>query len=101
MQKKYRKLQNTVLRSFTVLALVLILIIGFVVADRYIHGAMGNYQTTAYSYSKSTAELIDGDKIADYLENGEEDEYYEEILQILNTYRKNTNIRYFLRICSF
>ena len=95
MQKKYRKLQNTVLRSFTVLALVLILIIGFVVADRYIHGAMGNYQTTAYSYSKATAELIDGDKIADYLENGEEDEYYEEILQILNTYRKNTNIRYF------
>ena len=95
MQKKYRKLQNTVLRSFTLLAVVLILIIGFVVGDRYIHGAMGNYQTTAYSYTKSTAELIDGDRIAAYLESGEKDEYYNEIQDLMNTYRKNTNIRYF------
>ena len=45
MPKKYRKLQNTVLKSFTLLAVVLIIIIGFVVGDRYINGAMGNYQT--------------------------------------------------------
>ena len=95
MAKKYRKLQNTVLRSFTLLAVVLIIIIGFVVGDRYINGAMGNYQTTAYAYTKSTAELIDGDRIAAYLEGGEKDEYYYEILEILNTYRKNTNIQDF------
>ena len=95
MQKKYRKLQNTVLRSFTILAILLILIIGFVVADRYINGAMTNYQTTAYAYTKSTAELIDGDKVAAYLESGVKDEYYNDILEIMNTYRQNTNIRYF------
>ena len=95
MQKKYHKLQNTVLRSFTILAVVLILIIGFVVGDRYIRGAMTNYQTTAYAYTKSTAELIDGDKIADYIESGEKDEYYHEIFEIMNIYRQNTNIRYF------
>ena len=55
--------------------MVLILIIGFTVADRYINGAMANYQTTAYAYTKSTADLIDGDKIAGYLETGEKDAY--------------------------
>ena len=95
MQKKYHKLQNTVLRSFTLLAVVLIIIICFVVGDRYIHGAMGNYQTTAYAYARSTAELIDGDKIAAYFESGEEDEYYYEIQEIISTYRKNTNIKDF------
>lgn len=95
MTKKYRKLQNTVLRSFTLLAVVLIIIIGFVVGDRYINGAMGNYQTTAYAYTKSTAELIDGDKIAAYLESGEKDEYYYEILGIMNAYRNNTSIQDF------
>jgi uncharacterized protein YxeA len=89
--KKYRKLQNTVLRSFTLLAVVLIIIIGFVVGDRYIHGAMDNYQTTAYAYTKSTAELIDGDKIADYLETGEKDEYYYQTLEMLNTYEEKGN----------
>ena len=95
MQKKYRKLQNTVLRSFTILAVVLILIIGFVVGDRYIHDAMSNYQSTAYAYTNSTAELIDGDKIAKYLESGEKDEHYYEILEMMNAYQRNTNIRYF------
>ena len=94
-QKKYHKLQNTVLRSFALLAVVLILIIGFVVGDRYINGAMGNYRTTAYAYTKSTADLIDGDTIAQYVTSGEKDEYYYEILEIMRAYRGNTNIRYF------
>ena len=93
--KKRRKLQNKVLRSFSLLAVVLILIIGFMVADRYINGAMANYQTTAYAYTKSTAELIDGDKIAGYLETGEKDEYYTQIGDIMGIYRNNTDIRYF------
>ena len=94
-KKKYHKLQNTVLRSFTLLAVVLIIIIGFVVGDRYINGAMENYRTTAYAYTKSTADLIDGDTIAWYMESGEKDEYYYEILEIMRAYRANTNIRYF------
>ena len=94
-QKKYHKLQNTVLRSFALLAVLLILIIGFVVGDRYINVAMGNYRTTAYAYTKSTADLIDGDSIAQYIESGEKDEYYYEMLEIMRAYRSNTNIRYF------
>ena len=69
--RKYHKLQNTVLKSFVVLALVLIVIISFVVSDQYIRGKMDDCRTTAFSYTKSAAELIDGDKIAYYLETEE------------------------------
>ena len=94
MQKRHR-LQNTVLLSFTILAVVLILVISFVVGDRYIHGEMENCRTTAYAYTKSAAELIDGDKIAYYLETGEKDAYYYEIQDFLNAFRLNTDIQYY------
>ena len=94
MQKR-RKLQTTVLMSFTLLAVVLIFIISFVVGDRYIHGEMENCRTTAYAYTKSAAELIDGDKIAYYLETGEKDDYYYEIEDFLNAFRLNTDIQYY------
>ena len=81
--------------SFSLLAIVLILVIGFVVSDRYIRGEMENCRTTAYAYTKSAAELIDGDKIAHYLETEEPDEYYYEILDFLNSFRINTDIQYY------
>ena len=94
-QHKRRKLQNTVIRSFIILGIVLVLVISFVVADQYIRKEMGNYRDTAFAYTKSAAEMIDGDKIANYLETGEKDEYYNEVLSYLNTFRKNTEIQYF------
>lgn len=93
--KKRRKLQNTVLMSFTVLALVLVIVIGFVVGDRYIRKEMENYRSISYTYTKSAAELIDGDKIAYYLETGEKDEYYYEIQDFLNSFRLNADIQYY------
>ena len=94
-QTKYHKLQNTVLRSFTLLAVVLILIIGFVVGDRFINVAMGNYRTTAYAYTRSTASLIDGDAVRGYLESGEKDEYYYEIFREFHTMRIES-VEYFV-----
>ena len=93
--RKHHKLQNTVLLSFTILAVVLVLVISLVVGDRYIRGEMENCRTTAYAYTKSAAELIDGDKIAHYLETSEKDEYYYEILDFLNSFRLNTDIQYY------
>jgi sigma-B regulation protein RsbU (phosphoserine phosphatase) len=92
---KHRKLQSTVMLSFMVLAIVLILIISLVVGDRYIRNEMENCRTTAYAYTKSAAEMIDGDKIAGYVETGEKDEYYYEVLHFLNAFRLNTDIQYF------
>ena len=93
--KKKHKLQTTVLCSFSLLALVLIIVISFVVGDRYIHGEMENCRKTAFSYTKSAAELIDGDKIAYYLETEDKDDYYYEILDFLNSFRLNTDIQYY------
>ena len=93
--RKHHKLQNTVLLSFTILAVVLVLVISLVVGDRYIKGEMENCRTTAYAYTKSAAELIDGDKIAHYLETEEKDKYYYEILDFLNSFRLNTDIQYY------
>ena len=93
--KKHHKLQNTVLLSFTILAVVLFLIISYVVGDQYTKCVMENYRVTAYSYTKSAADLIDGDKIAHYLETEEKDDYYYEVLDFLNSFRSNTDIRYY------
>lgn len=93
--KKRRKLQNTVLCSFSLLAVLLILIISFVVSDQYIHKEMENCRKTAFAYTKSAAELIDGDTIAHYLETEEKDDYYYEILGFLNSFRLNTDIQYY------
>ena len=93
--RKRHKLQSTVLRSFTVLAAVLFLIISFVVGDQYIRKEMENCRTTAFAYTKSAANLIDGDKIAYYLETEDKDEYYYEILDFLNAFRLNTDIQYY------
>ena len=93
--RKRHKLQNTVLLSFSALAFVLILVICFVVGDRYIRGQMENYRVTAYSYTKSAAELIDGDKIAHYFETEEKDEYYYEVLDVLNAFQTKADIQYF------
>jgi len=93
--RKSHKLQNTVIRGFATLGVILIIIISFVVADQYIRKEMGNYRDTAFAYTESMAEMIDGDKIAHYLETGEKDEYYDEVLSYLNTFRYNTEIQYF------
>ena len=94
-QQKRRKLQHAVIGSFIILGIILILVISFVVADQYIRKEMGNYRDSAFAYTKSAAELIDGDKIAHYLETGEKDEYYDQILLYLNSFRYNTDIQYF------
>ncbi len=92
--KKYRKLQNTVLFSFLLLALVLIIVINIVVGVQYVQREMSNTKRTAFAYTKSVAEYIDGDRIKDYVKTGEKDDYYYDILDFLNAYQVNSAIRY-------
>lgn len=68
--KKYRKLQNTVLFSFLLLALVLIIVINIVVGVQYVQREMSNTKRTAFAYTKSVVEYIDGDRIKDYVKTG-------------------------------
>ena len=94
MRKRY-KLQNTVLLSFTLLAVVLVLVISCVVGTQYVEKEMENCRTTAYAYTKSAADLIDGDKVLYYLETEQKDDYYYEIQDFLNSFQANTDIQYY------
>lgn len=93
--RKQHKLQNMVLLCFSALAIVLILIISLVVGTQYVDREMENCRNTAYAYTKSAAELIDGDKIAYYLETEDKDEYYYEILDFLNAFQAKSDIQYY------
>ena len=93
--KKRHKLQHTVLLNFSVLALVLIVIISYVVGTQYVDKEMETSRSTAFAYTKSAAEIIDGDRIAHYLETEEKDDYYHEIQDFLNAFQGNSNILYY------
>lgn len=93
--KKYHKLQNAVIISFSVLALVLIVVISLVVGVQYVQKEMDNTKNTAFAYTKAAAEYIDGDRIKEYVESGEKDDYYYEILDFLNAYQANSSIQYY------
>ena len=93
--KKYHKLQNAVIISFSVLALVLIVVISLVVGVQYVQKEMDNTKNTAFAYTKAVAEYIDGDRIKEYVESGEKDDYYYEILDFLNAYQANSSIQYY------
>lgn len=93
--RKYHKLQNMVLLGFSVLALVLVVVISLVVGAQYVQKEMENSENMAFSYTKAAADYIDGDKITYYLETGEKDEYYYEILDYLNAYQANSSILYY------
>ena len=93
--KKYHKLQNAVIISFSVLAFVLIVIISLVVGAQYVQKEMESTQNTAFAYTKAAAEYIDGDRIKGYVESGEKDAYYDEILDFLNAYQANSSIQYY------
>lgn len=93
--KKHHKLQNTVLVGFLLLTLILVLVISFVVGIQYYQKEMNNSSNTAFTYTKAAAEYIDGDKIEGYLETGQKDEYYYEILDFFNAYQAHSDIRYY------
>lgn len=93
--KKYNKLQNAVIISFSILAFVLIVIISLVVGAEYVQKEMENTERTAFAYTKAAADYIDGDRIKEYVESGEKDDYYYEIQDFLNAYQSNSSIQYY------
>lgn len=93
MEKK--KLIRKTIASIIVLALILMVGSGIVVALIDQRNTIDNYRDLAYSYTRTAASLIDGDKIAQYLETGETDDYYDTIRQYMNAAAKEAGIMYF------
>lgn len=92
---KIKSLSGKIVASFCVFAIMLIVGICGSVGTYYWNNTLETYYELAYSYAKTAATYVDGDKVLGYLETGEKDEYYEQYLDFLNATQKESNIIYY------
>lgn len=93
--KKKNKLQKSLLIGFSLLAVCLMIVISAVVAVQQITNKIESVTKTTFAYTKAAAEYIDGDRIAYYVQTQQKDEYYNEIMDFLNAYLKNSDLQYY------
>ena len=76
-------------------ALALILLVGGVVCGRYYTARMNGFNESAYEYTRTLADLVDGDKVAGYVQTFERDDHYGDILLYINSVQKETSVKYY------
>ncbi len=54
-----------------------------------------DYKEKGLSYAHMAADYIDGDKIRKYLETGEKDEYYKNVLDFVNLIERDSDLKYY------
>lgn len=94
-KRKKRSLKRKLTASMVIFALMLVLAIGILVCARYFDYRMNGYEVSAFEYSRTAADIIDGDKIRGYLETGEKDEHYYDVLRYLDSAQRETQIKYY------
>ena len=92
---KRGRLNTRILVGCGIFAIVLIVCSCLTVGLLYWNMEMDGYNTLAYSYSRTAAEYIDGDRVEEYARTGEKDEYYEQVMSFLNATQKNTALKYY------
>ena len=90
-----RGLRKKLILGFFLYENLLIIYIGFVVGYAFYNYRVKENQKVVYEYLKSASEYIDGDKISKYIETGEPDKYYDEVLRFLDSMRIHTDIKTF------
>ncbi|MBR2589938.1 MAG: SpoIIE family protein phosphatase [Clostridia bacterium] len=93
--KKKGKIAWRTLLGLVVFGLVLMIAISTAIGYWVREEMIETYSDTAYSFTASAAEFIDGDQIAKYLQAGQKDDYYESVNRYLNIHAKNCDIEYF------
>lgn len=94
-KKSRRKLGTRILVGYGIVAFLLITLICFVVGQRYWTEKMREYNDLAYSYGDTAAQCIDADRILGYLETGERDDYYWQVMEFLEATLQNTDLEYY------
>ena len=89
---KKRKLQKAVFISYALYALLLVLITSTLVIKQHLSTINNENKMFAFSFTRSAAELIDGDAVEKYYQTGEKDEYYERIQSYLSATVDNSNL---------
>ena len=94
-----KKRNNTIAKRAVVsLILVAILIATFTcfgIAIRYNFEMKKSYKNFALSYTHLASEYIDGDTVQKYVETNEKDEYYEDVMEMLNAAQKKSGLKYY------
>ena len=89
------KLTKKLLGGLLIVAAVLILSTGFFVTRYYKNIRLDQYKELAYSYSRTLASIVDGDKVKEYFLTGKKDEYYDAFQEYLNAFvEESDDIKY-------
>ncbi|MBR3126475.1 MAG: PP2C family protein-serine/threonine phosphatase [Mogibacterium sp.] len=88
-------LNKKVLRSIVLFAVVLVIATGALVCVQYYYSQKQHYSEQAFDFARTAAKLIDGDRVLGYVETGEKDDYYYEILDFLNATQYETDLKYY------
>ena len=96
-----RKLSIKVMIGFLVLAITLILCTCLAVCLRYWRVKMREFSSLAFSYARTAADYIDGDRVFSYVETGVKDDYYWQIMDFLNAAQKQTDLKYYYVIIPY
>lgn len=92
---KRHRLGLKALKGLSVLAIVLVLCICLTVGIRYLNEKRGDYNKIAFSYARTIADYIDGDRVLSYVETNKEDDYYRQVQDFLNATQRQTDLKYY------
>lgn len=95
MKIRKNKLGMKAVAGLFFLAILLTLCICFSVGIQYLREKMEEYGRIAFSYARTAAEYIDGDRVLSYLETGREDDYYRQVKDFLNASQRQTDLKYY------
>ena len=85
-------------KAILLLVLLALLITVFTcagIAIKYYNETRESYARSAFAYTRTAAEYIDGDSIVRYFNTGEKDEYYDSIQDWLNAAQKESSLKYY------
>lgn len=92
---KMHSFRQKILCALLAFSMLLTITICVTVGVYYKHKEMQKYNSLAYSYAKTASEYIDGDRVLSYVESNQPDDYYEQVMDFLNSTQAQTDIRYY------
>jgi sigma-B regulation protein RsbU (phosphoserine phosphatase) len=94
-KKKRRSIRSRLFHSILLLGVLMIIGASVAIYVRDSAEVIQDYKRIAFSYTRTAAEFIDGDKVKEYIETGVEDDYYWEVQRYLKTTQEQSEIIYF------
>lgn len=83
------------LYGLSILAMILIICICLTVGIQYLNEKTSDYKKIAFSYTRTIADYIDGDRVLSYLETNREDDYYRQVQEFLNATQRQSDLKYY------